>query len=231
MIDHSHGPTEILTAYKHRRIKMRKLTYTGYSLLGLTLTSLIVLPAVAQRGPRMGRGPNQQGRQQDAPPQSPAGQQQSTQDQQPPVREQIPADLTAEELADWCMTRATELADACTVRMQNTADEAMGIIDVLFDYGSQEQIYTVARWSLHMVNDDARRCGRQIHRLSARCTRAIYRAGGSNELIEQMWAHCLGEVERVAETRAVVVDQIVTAGDLPVPEEDEDLLPPPPPAD
>lgn len=205
---------------------MRKFYFAGSILLGISLLALAVLPASAQRGPQIGRGPTAQGDLPLGPPDGilpPDG-------LQPLVEEEIPTDLTAEELAAWCIEQATAIADENVANIQDTADQAVGIIDVLLNNGTEEQVFAVARWSIHNVNDNARRSGRQIHRLCARCTRLIYRAGGSNELIDEMWTACREQVEVVLDARVTAVEQIVTASGLPEDQVEEEEVPPPPPA-
>lgn len=137
----------------------------------------------------------------------------------PPSPINPPPDATPEQIAEFCITKATEIANRAVRGNKVTADRSVAIIEQLLEAGQEEDALCVARWAIFWVDRQSGRTVGDIERLCRRCVRAILEAGGSEELAEQVRTACHDQIKRVRESHDAAIEAIKAA--LPVPPEPE----------
>ena len=137
----------------------------------------------------------------------------------------IPPDATPEEIVEFCINRVTEKADRCVEINEGDSALCVEIIEELLAEEAVLKAQRVAVWCIHDIRGRSGICVHRIRHLCRRCSRAIIRAGGSRELIEEMREAVGDQIDRIQESRAAAVQAIVDVlGEDPE-------LPPPPPAE
>lgn len=202
---------------------MRKKRIGMCALGGFMLAVLLSSWAMAQpRGPQGPRGPMGPPDTEQDMPQPPDGQGPlplpDGQEPPPPIDPRL--DATPEEIAEFCITQATEMADRAVLGNQKTSDRGVAIVTQLLENGQVEDALCVARWSIFWVNHKSGQCIADVRLLSKRCVRAIIRAGGTQELVDEVRAACQEQIARIVDSRNAAIEAIkAVLPELPEPEE------------